>query len=385
MRSSDLEKIASRLPERLRLALKAHAAVQHRDLKDVVSDAITQWHRTPPRPLLDTSGAASFGTWLPPGMWRRFGDECKRRKISQIQGLAQAVDLWLDHREDSIMPFPQRFIVCMQKGGVGKTSTSSGLAQALAEDPAYGGFGLRVLLVDYDPQGDMTTWHGFPRVPMNEEDTQHSFTKHLLGKAKNRDIRELLETFPGERFGGRLQIVRSCMDMFLLESSLGQVRMKEACLERALAPLEADYDVIIIDCAPSLGLATDAAVYYGRRRQGEPAGRSGIVMPVQAEDSSAEAYMTFDWQADELCQTMEIDVPYLGFVVNLYDSRRGLVATKSLKKWQELGDPQVLAVISDRKEQREAVHLKEPLFELAPESEHAKGMRALAKTLRTAA
>lgn len=377
------EKIASRLPEHLRRQVKAAAAAVHRDLQDVLAEALEQWRRIPSPPTVDTSGAPPFGSWLPPGAWEAFADECRYRKISLVQGLAQAVDLWLfdAHRKDPTV-FPQRLIVSMQKGGVGKTSTSAGLAQALAEDPAKGGLGLRVLVVDYDPQGDLTVWHGVPRIGLVDDDSQHSLTKHLLGRGKGQDIRDLLVPFEGDRFGGRLQLLPTCMDMFLLEASLGPVRMKEAALERALAPLEPEFDVVIIDSPPSLGLAMDAAVYYGRRRQGEAEGRSGLVMPVQAEDSSAEAFMLFNWQVEELCNAMSADVDYLGFVVNLYDSRRGLVATESLKNWKSMGNPRVLQVVNDRKEQREQVHLKEPLFEMAPDSAHVNSMRALAKELR---
>ncbi|MGX1115571.1 cellulose biosynthesis protein BcsQ [Streptomyces ambofaciens] len=123
----------------------------------------------------------------------------------------------------------------------------------------------------------------------------------------------------------------------------------------SVRPLEAAYDVIIVDCPPGLGIAMDAALYCGRRRRGEAAGGSGVVIPVLAEDSSATAYGMLAQQIEDLCEDLSLDIDYLGLVVNLYDSRRGYVATSSQDNWKSLGDPKVLAIIGDLKEQREAV------------------------------
>ncbi|MGX1026167.1 hypothetical protein RKD38_000848 [Streptomyces ambofaciens] len=123
----------------------------------------------------------------------------------------------------------------------------------------------------------------------------------------------------------------------------------------SVRPLEADCDVIIVDCPPSLGIAMDAALYYGRRRRGEAAGGSGVVIPVLAEDSSATAYGMLAQQIEDLCEDLSLDIDYLGLVVNLFDSCRGYFATSSLDNWKSLGDPKVLAIVGDLKEQREAV------------------------------
>jgi chromosome partitioning protein len=147
----------------------------------------------------------------------------------------------------------------------------------------------------------------------------------------------------------------------------------------ALRPLEDDYDVIVVDCPPSLGIAMDAALYYGRRRRDERPGRSGVVIPVLAEDSSNTAYNMLAQQISDLCDDLSLDVEYLGLVVNLYDSRRGYVATSSLEAWKGLGDPRVLAVIGDLKEQREAVRTRTPLLSYAPHSDQAEAMRQVAR------
>ncbi|WP_445278134.1 ParA family protein, partial [Streptomyces sp. DSM 41033] len=120
------------------------------------------------------------------------------------------------------------------------------------------------------------------------------------------------------RFGDRLHLLPACTDAFLLDVKLSSVRAREAALERVLGTVEGDYDVVIIDCPPSLGLSMDAAAYYGRRRDGEAPGNSGILIIVQAEDSSADAYGLLTNQIEDLRGDMHLELDYLGIVVNHY-------------------------------------------------------------------
>jgi chromosome partitioning protein len=136
-----------------------------------------------------------------------------------------------------------------------------------------------------------------------------------------------------------------------------------------------------VDCPPSLGLAVDAAIYYGRRRDGEAEGVSGVLIPVQAEDSSADAFDMLMDQIVELCADMKVSVNNLGLVVNLYDSRRGYIATSSLDSWQAMGDPPVVAVIPDLKELREARRANRPILDYAPDSVQAEALRKLARAI----
>lgn len=396
------EKVVSKLTAALRQALKVRTAQLDIDIQDAVTEGIAAWRQLGSNPTtVDTSGAESFSTWLPAGQWDAFRADAAARGVSGVQGLAQAVQLWLDTNPAPTVPrteHPRRKVICNQKGGVGKTTITGGIGQTYAEDseqlhvvrPAkqmtetgvaaelqeLPGLGQRVLLVDFDPQGHLTKQLGHEPLPMGGD----SLASHMGGDPKG-DLRDLIVPIEGERFGGRLHLLPACSDAFLLDVMISKVRAREAALERALAPLESEYDAIVIDCPPSLGMSMDAAVYYGRRRTGEAPGQSGVGIVVQAEDSSADAYSLLVSQIEDLVSDMRIDLDYLGIIVNLYDARRGYIATSSLESWKAIKDPRVVAVIPDRREQREAVRVKQPLLEYAPTSEQAANMRALAREI----
>lgn len=379
--SGEREKVTSKLPERLRARVKVRAAEYQLDMQDVVTEALQAWQRAGPQALVDTSGAPPFSTWLPPGVYDGFKICCTKRGVSYIQGLAQALELWLaDHpspQEEHVAPaHPRRRIMANQKGGVGKTALTAGVGQAYAEGSEYGGLGQRVLLVDFDPQGHLTTQFGVDTLGLDSD----SLVKHMTGEAKG-DLADLIVPIEDERFGDRLHLLPACADGFVLDVRLSTIRAREAALERALEPVESEFDVIVVDCPPSLGLAMDSAIYYGRRRSEEKAGVSGVVIPVQAEDSSADAFTLLTGQIEDLRQDLRLEIDYLGLAVNMYDSRRGFIATSSLRAWEEIGDPAVIAVVPDRKEQREAVRSKQGLLVYAPESDQAAAMRTIARTL----
>lgn len=376
--TGDREKVVSKLPTWLRQDLKVRAAELGIDIQDAVTQGIGSWRTADgSHSPIDTAGAPSFSTWLPPGQWEELKASASGRGLPLVQGLAQSVQLWLQmHPSPQHRPvtgIPQRKIICNQKGGVGKTAVAAGIAQACAED------GLRTLLVDYDPQGHLTDQLGIEQIPPGKD----SLVLHMCGEGRA-ELRDLIVTVEERRFEKRLDVLPACPDGFLLDAKLAtaqRIRRKEGSLEKALAPLDADYDVIVVDCPPSLGLSTDAALYYGRRRQGESAGLSGIVIPVLAEDSSATAYAMLADQIEGLREDVGADIDYLGLVVNLYDSRRGYVATSSLEEWKKLGDPRVLAVIGDLKEQREAVRQHRPLLAYAPHSDQSNLMRQIAREI----
>lgn len=259
------------------------------------------------------------------------------------------------------------------EGGVGKTAVSAGVAQAFAER------GSRVLLVDYDPQGHLSHQLGLKAIPAGQE----SLVTHMLNRDDTRQsLIDLTVVIQGAKFGDRLRVLPAAFDAFLLDSGLTVFRgPRHAALERALSSIEEHFDVIVVDSPPSLGLAMDAGLVYGRQRDGEKPGASGLIIPVEAEDTSAQAYGMLINQVGSLTRDYDITVDQLGLVVNKYDSRRGFIATSSLDKWKALGSPPVLSVIPDVKEQREAVRMQRPLLDYAPESDQAHSMRQIVRGL----
>lgn len=414
--SSDRAKVVSKLPGWLRQNLKVRTAQLGIEIQTAVEQGIAAWcDLASTTAAVDTAGAESFSTFLPPGQWEQFRTIAEDRRVSLIQGLAQSVQLWLDTNPAPDVRRPditRRIVVCNQKGGVGKTAITAGVGEALSEDSnklypvrvakalatalraseaeadeavsrpdpldieKLPGLGLRVLLVDFDPQCHLTNQLGAAPLAMDGD----SLTNHMAGDPKG-DLRDLIVSIDEEHFGGRLHLLPACHDAFLLDVRLSAVRAREAALERALTTLEPDYDVIIVDCPPSLGLSMDAAAYYGRRRDGERPGQSGALIVVQAEDSSADAYDLLTNQIEDLRHDLGLDLDYLGIVVNLYDGRRGYIATSSLQGWVDIKDPRVVGLISDLKEQKEAVRMKQPLLSYAPSSQQAVGMRALAREI----
>ncbi|MEQ6027952.1 ParA family protein [Streptomyces salinarius] len=377
----DREKVVAKLPAELRKELKVRAAEVDTDIQDAVTHGVEAWRKSKSRgrPLVDTTGGTSFATYLPTGLYDKLKRDCKARGISYNQGIAQSIRLWLDEHP-SPRPTPQRdtgarrVIFGNQKGGVGKTSVSAGVAQALAES------GRRTLLIDFDPQGHLTKQFGHPLIDINEP----SLAKHMLGEVKDGALADLLVPIKGGDFEDHLWLLPACKDAFLLDAKLATsrfVRVKETALEKALEPLEHDFDFIVVDCPPSLGYSMDTAIYYCRTRDGESEGTSGIVIPVLSEDSSADAYDMLEEQIEDLTADLDVAISQLGFVVNMYDSRKGYVATSSLDEWKKVGEPPVLAVVPELKDQREAVRVKAPLLAHAPYCEQAEAMRSIARRI----
>lgn len=249
--------------------------------------------------------------------------------------------------------------VVNQKGGVGKTATTANLGAALAEK------GLRVLLVDLDPQGHLTRALGLP-----DAAEPATLPAAMLGQWSG-ELGELVAVR-----SEKLHVIPTSVQMVLLEPQLYARSGREWLLSRLLDAVAPAYDVCLLDCPPSLGALTDAAIVAART---DATRSGGLLVPVQAEDSSLDALRLLLRQIETLADVLSLDVRLLGLVVSLYDSRRGRIVTSVMEVLQARGD--VLATIGDRREIREGWRLRAPVVEHAPDSDAAGWYRALADRL----
>ena len=180
-----------------------------------------------------------------------------------------------------------------QNGGVGKTTTTINLAASLAT------LEKKVLVIDADPQANASSGLG---VDIKEVDT--SIYDCLINKA---DIREAIYTTDIEG----LDIVPSHIDLVGAEIEMLNLPSREKVLKKVLATVEKDYDYILIDCSPSLGLITINSLTAA----------ASVIIPVQCEYFALEGISkllnTIKIIKSKLNPVLEIE----GFLLTMYDSR----------------------------------------------------------------
>lgn len=247
--------------------------------------------------------------------------------------------------------------VTNQKGGVGKTATTFNLGAALAA------LGRRVLLVDLDPQGHLTRALDLPGTA-----APATLAEALLGRWTGG-----LAALAAPTGVEGLHVVATNDDAFLVEQQLGSLPGREHRLGR-LIDATRGYDVCLIDCPPGLGVLTDNALLA-------TAGRGGVLVPVQAEDSSLHALALLFAQCATLEWALKVQLTMLGMVVNLYDPRRGLIAKTTLKALRQVEELPVLGVVGDLTAVRRSWRTHRPVVADEPDCTAAMQYRALADAL----
>ena len=190
---------------------------------------------------------------------------------------------------------PARIIaLCNQKGGVGKTTSTINLGAALAE------CGRTVLLVDFDPQGALSVGLG---IPVQELD----ITIYNLLVERGHNVHDVIQHTTTEN----LDILPANIDLSAAEVQLVGEVAREMVLSRVLRPLVDDYDVILIDCQPSLGLLTVNALTAAH----------GVIIPLECEFFAMRGVALLVETIDKICDRLNPRLQVDGILATMYDSR----------------------------------------------------------------
>ncbi len=192
----------------------------------------------------------------------------------------------------------QIFCIANQKGGVGKTTTTVNLAAGLAR------LGQRVLMVDLDPQGNATMGSGVDKRAMSA-----SVYEVLLESATVAEVAVVPERL--REAGAGYAVVGANRELAGAEIELVGEERRERRLREALAPVLGDYDFILIDCPPSLGLLTLNGLCAAQ----------GVIVPMQCEYFALEGLADLVKTVKQVHANLNRELRLIGLLRVMFDSR----------------------------------------------------------------
>jgi chromosome partitioning protein len=241
--------------------------------------------------------------------------------------------------------------VANQKGGVAKTTTVQSLGVAMAEQ------GLRVLVVDLDPQACLTYSLGF-----DPDQLTSSLHDVLVRRARIAEVVVDVVGVPG------LSLVPATIDLAGAEVHLLSRTGREHVLAKALQPVVADYDIVLIDCPPSLGVLTINGLTAAEV----------VLVPLQCEALSHRGVGQLLETIEDVRQFANEKLRVLGVVATMYDNR----TTHSRKVLAEVGErhglPVFMPPVPKSVRFAEAPELGRSVLQHAPTSPGAEAYRLLA-------
>jgi chromosome partitioning protein len=264
-------------------------------------------------------------------------------------------------RPRPILPDPQPLLVhgpariaavCNQKGGVGKTTTTISLGAALAEH------GRRVLLVDFDPQGALSVGLGIQ--PHELDATVYNLLMERGLTAHDVIIKTRVDG---------MDLLPSNIDLSGAEVQLVHEVGREFVLGRALQPVIGDYDVILIDCQPSLGLLTVNAL----------ACADGVIVPLECEYFALRGVALLMETIDKVSTRLSPKLAIDGVLATMYDSRTLHTREVLAGVVEGFGERVFHTVISRTVRFPDATVAGEPITRFDPACGGAHAYRELAK------
>ena len=242
-------------------------------------------------------------------------------------------------------------MVCIanQKGGVGKTTTSINLATALALR------GHRALIVDIDPQANATTGLGFDHRSL-ERSTYDLVSRNAL-----------LEEIARPTAIAGLDCAPATQDLAGAEVELVKQMARERRLGAMLEPARDRYEVVILDCPPSLGLLTVNSLIAAE----------DLIVPVQCEYYALEGLGQLLGTAERVRRSLNPELRVAGFVLTMYDARTKLASQVAEEVRAHFGDLVFRTVIPRSVRISEAPSFGEPVMTLDPSSRGSISYRLL--------
>ena len=242
--------------------------------------------------------------------------------------------------------------MCNQKGGVGKTTSTINMGACLAE------LGRKVLLVDLDPQGALSAGLGLTHDQIGDTiydvmlDSEVSVHSAIVNTGVS-----------------GLDLVPANIDLSAAEIQMVNEVGREHTLARALRPVRKDYDFIIIDCQPSLGLLTVNALACSQ----------GVIIPMECEFFSLRGLALLTDTVEKVADRINFDLEVMGILVTMFDRRTRHAREVMDRVVEYFGDKVFDTVITRTVRFPETSVAGEPITSWAPNSQAAKQYRDLAK------
>jgi chromosome partitioning protein len=242
--------------------------------------------------------------------------------------------------------------LCNQKGGVGKTTSTINLGAALT------GYGRRVLLVDFDPQGALSVGLGIPAQQLDR-------TIYNLIMERGTSIDEVIIKTSVDG----MELLPSNIDLSAAEVQLVTEVGREQTLGRALRPVIDRYDYVLIDCQPSLGLLTVNAL----------ACADGVIIPLECEYFSLRGVALLIDTIEKVRERLNPKLSIVGILATMYDPRTLHTREVMARVVEAFGDIVFDTVINRTVRFPETTVAGEPITSWAPRSAGANAYRQLAR------